>query len=164
VIRLQAEGPKNRISIPNRVKTFVTPARRAERLWDSPSPFFNRCMGFLLQEQSGRGMKLTTHAHLVPRPKMRNITPYLYSNSPSTHLLSYIQGYQKNVEVGVLPSGQGDQSMKLTTHVHVVLRLRITCITPGVYDVYRDFYVKKRWNMTTFCKTRRRCCVKLQIG
>lgn len=81
--RRQDESPRNRSSIPSRAKTFVTPAKRRERLRGPSSLFFQRCMGFLLQEQSGRSMKLTTHAHLVPILQMRNITPCLHSTSSS---------------------------------------------------------------------------------
>ena len=60
---------------------------------------------------------------------------FLYSKAPKSalgHTQPYIQGYQRSVEVEVLPGGQGDRSMKLTTHVQVVLRLRINCITLGL--------------------------------
>ena len=48
------------------------------------------------------------------------------------YLALYWTGTRRNGEVGVLQSGQGEQSVKLTPHVHVVLRLRISCITPGL--------------------------------
>lgn len=44
----------------------------------------------------------------------------------------YSTGTRRSGEVGVPPSGQGNQSMKLTPHAHVVLRLRISCVTPGL--------------------------------
>ena len=56
--------------------TFFSSPKRPDRLWHSPSLLFNRYLVFS-REKNGRGMKLTTHLHLVPRLRMSGATPLL---------------------------------------------------------------------------------------
>jgi hypothetical protein len=55
---------------------FSSPLR-PERLWGPPSLLSNRYQVLFPWGQSGRGVKLTTHLHLVPRSKMRRAIPPL---------------------------------------------------------------------------------------
>jgi len=55
---------------------YVSSAKHKVRLWDSPCPFFNWYLELFSQGKSGKGVKLATHLHIVPRLSMRvNTTP-----------------------------------------------------------------------------------------
>jgi hypothetical protein len=49
---------------------------RSDRFWESPKPLYSGYRGALAPGSSGRGVKLTTHLHLIPRLRIRgDITP-----------------------------------------------------------------------------------------
>jgi hypothetical protein len=58
-------------SSPNRGWEFISSTPRPHRLWGTPSLLSNGYQGLFLWGQSGWGVKLTTHFHLVPRSRMR---------------------------------------------------------------------------------------------
>jgi hypothetical protein len=62
-------------------KFFSSPPR-PNRLWGPPSLLSNGYQGLLPREQSGRGVKLTNHLHLVPRSRMHGAIPP-FPNTPS---------------------------------------------------------------------------------
>jgi hypothetical protein len=64
-------------SIPGRGKRFLSSPLCQKRLWGPPSLLSNGYQDLFTWEQSGRGMKLTTHLHLVPRSRMEEL--YLHS-------------------------------------------------------------------------------------
>jgi hypothetical protein len=57
---------------------FFSLPPRPERLWGPPSLLSNGYQGLCPWGQSGRGVKLTTHLHLVPRLRMRGAVPPLF--------------------------------------------------------------------------------------
>jgi hypothetical protein len=63
-------------SIPGEARFFSSPQLPA-RLWGPPSLLPNGYQGRFPRRQSGNGVNLTTHLHLVPRSRM--VEPNLYS-------------------------------------------------------------------------------------
>jgi hypothetical protein len=60
---------------------FFSSPPRPERLWSLPSLLSSGYHGLFPWVKSGRGVKLTTHLHLVPRSRMRGTIPPLPSTS-----------------------------------------------------------------------------------
>jgi hypothetical protein len=56
---------------------FFSSPPRPDRLWGSPNLLSNGYQRLSTWRQSGRGVKLTTHLHLVPRSRMRGAIPPL---------------------------------------------------------------------------------------
>jgi hypothetical protein len=54
---------------------FLSSPQRPDRFWGSPSLLSNGYRGLFSRGYSGRGVKLTTHLHLVPRSRMVAIHP-----------------------------------------------------------------------------------------
>jgi hypothetical protein len=65
---------------PHRVKRFFFSAKRSDGLWHPPKLLFQRYRGLIPCEKSGRGVKLTTLLHLVPRLRMSKV--HLHSPIP----------------------------------------------------------------------------------
>jgi hypothetical protein len=63
-------------SIPGRCKRSCSSPKRPDRLWCSTTPLFNGYRG-VFPGGSGRGLKLTTCLHLVPRLRMNGAVPSL---------------------------------------------------------------------------------------
>jgi hypothetical protein len=64
---------------PAEVKGFFLQPLCPDRLWDQPSLLYNGYRGSFPRElKRGRGVKLTTHPHLVPRSRMSRS----YTSSP----------------------------------------------------------------------------------
>jgi hypothetical protein len=57
-------------SIPDTGKTLFSSPQRPDRLWGPPSLLSNGYRRFFPVGQSGRGVNLTAHLHLVPRSKL----------------------------------------------------------------------------------------------
>jgi len=64
-------------SRPGRGLEFFTSPPRQDRLWSPPSLLTNWYQGLFPWRQSGQGVKLTTHFHLVPSSRMRWAIPPL---------------------------------------------------------------------------------------
>jgi len=64
------------ITISNNIITVLRP----HRLWDPPSLRSNGYQGLFPLGQRGRGVKLTTHLHPVPRSRVHGILPPLPQN------------------------------------------------------------------------------------
>jgi hypothetical protein len=64
-------------SIPGGGWEFFSATPCPERLWGPPTLLSNEYQGLLPCWSSGRGVKLTTHLHLVPRSRMRGAIPPL---------------------------------------------------------------------------------------
>jgi hypothetical protein len=60
-------GLDGRRSVPSGKKRFFCAPQRQQRPWDSPTPVSNGYRGLFPRRKSGRGLKLTTHLHLVPK-------------------------------------------------------------------------------------------------
>jgi hypothetical protein len=56
------------VRVPVGPRIFSSP-RRLDRLWGLPNLLFNGYRWLFSREQSGRGVKLTTHLQLVPRSR-----------------------------------------------------------------------------------------------
>jgi hypothetical protein len=71
------------VRIPEGVRLFTSP-RLSDRFGGggAPSPLPNGCQGISILGQSGRGVKLTTHHHLVPTSKIRG-SIHSVPNTPS---------------------------------------------------------------------------------
>jgi hypothetical protein len=63
-------GLDGRGSIPGRDEIFLFFITGLDWLWGPPSLISNGYRGLFPRGQSGRGVKLTTHLHLVPRSRM----------------------------------------------------------------------------------------------
>ena len=63
-------------SNPGRGLTFLASPKRLDRLWVTPNVLFNWYRGLFSWEQSGRGVKLNTSVHEVPR--LRILALYLH--------------------------------------------------------------------------------------
>jgi hypothetical protein len=76
VVQRCAKGWMVEISSPGRGWEFFSSPPRPDWLWSPPSLLYN---GYYqgLWGWSGRGVKLTTHLHLVPRSRMRGAIPPL---------------------------------------------------------------------------------------
>jgi hypothetical protein len=61
----------DRGSIPGRDRDFFSSLQRPDCFWDLPSLLPKGYHDLFPWGQSGRGMKLTTHLHLVPKSRMR---------------------------------------------------------------------------------------------
>jgi hypothetical protein len=64
-------------SSPGRGWGFFSSPPCPDRIWGVPSLLSNGYQGLFPWGQSGRGVKLTTHFHLVPRSRMHRIIPPL---------------------------------------------------------------------------------------
>jgi hypothetical protein len=63
-------------------KRIFTSPYCPDRLWGTPTLLSNGYQGLFLWEYSGRGIKLTTHLQLVPRPRKRGpIHPFTHTSS-----------------------------------------------------------------------------------
>jgi hypothetical protein len=114
-IRLWAGRRKNRGSIPRRGR-FVSCSQRLHRLWCSTSIVYNIYRGPFPRRKRGRGVKLTSHFHLVPR--LRMMESYLHS---PTRLPGVVLNY-------------------LSTETTLYLYFTLLCFTrvllPGVSESY----------------------------
>jgi hypothetical protein len=70
-------GLEDRGSFYFKGKRFLSSPQGQDRLWYSPILISKWISGALSPEQSGRGVKLTTHLHLLLRSKMTEL--YLFS-------------------------------------------------------------------------------------
>jgi hypothetical protein len=61
-------------SIPGRGRSISSTPQHTDQLWGPPSLLYNGCCG-----ENRRRRKLTTHLHLVPRPRMVEL--YLHSQT-----------------------------------------------------------------------------------
>jgi hypothetical protein len=71
-------GLDDRGSIPCGFSEFFSSPPRPERLWGPPSLLANGYQGLFPWGYSSRGVKLTTHLHLVPRSK----NEWSYTSTP----------------------------------------------------------------------------------
>jgi hypothetical protein len=70
-------GQIDRCSNRSRSKKYISYLKPSDLLWIPPCLLFSAHPGLFLQRQSGRGLKLTTHPHLVPQ--LRVILLYFHS-------------------------------------------------------------------------------------
>ena len=91
------------------VAGFQAWVERPDYLWSTPSLFFNRDASAFHWGWRSRGVKLTTHSHLVPRLRTSEATPpvthkpsahahwqlHVYTTSKPTNLHSYVPPCQK---------------------------------------------------------------------
>jgi hypothetical protein len=68
-------------SSPGRGWEFFSSPPRPDLFWGPPRILFNGYQSLSL-EVNGRGLKLTTHLHLVPRSRMRGAIPPLPNTPP----------------------------------------------------------------------------------
>jgi hypothetical protein len=83
-------------SSPGRDWEFFSSPLRPERLWGPPSLLSNGHQGLFPWGQSGGGVKLTTHLHLVPRSK----NAWSYTSTPD---MPSRCGAQLKRSIGTLP-------------------------------------------------------------
>jgi hypothetical protein len=79
-VTAKACGLGDRDSIPGRGKRFSSIPKSPERLWGPHSLLFNEYRR-LFPGENGRGVKLTTHLHIMPRSRVVE----LYLHSPCLH-------------------------------------------------------------------------------
>jgi hypothetical protein len=69
---------------------FPVGAPSPDRLWGPPSLLSNGYLGIFLRDLGGRGVKLTTHLHLVPKLRIRGAIPPLHHTSSWRGDASYV--------------------------------------------------------------------------
>jgi hypothetical protein len=68
---------EDRGSIRARGEIFFSSPPHPDRLWGPPNLLWNGYKGLFPRGFSGRGVKLTTHLHLVPRLRLHGVIPPL---------------------------------------------------------------------------------------
>ena len=74
---LWAGCPRNHNLTADRGKKFFSFPKCSDCLWSPSSLLFNGNKVFFTERQSGQGVKLTNHLHLVPRLRMTGDIPEL---------------------------------------------------------------------------------------
>ena len=86
---LLIKQPRSRGQIPGAGRQFLFP-RSSDRLWGTPNLLLNVCRRLYSQDYSGRGMKLTTLMHLVPRLRVSGAVVQTLSHRHSWNMKGHL--------------------------------------------------------------------------
>jgi hypothetical protein len=124
-------------SSPDRGWEFFSSALHPDRLWGPLSLLSNGFQGPFPWGQSGWGVKLTTHLHLVPRSRIRGAIPPL-PNTPSRRGAKLNNG--DNFTFNILPCMAAVCFYSLRCRFHTMTTtVAFVAVTPFIGRQYRPF-------------------------